>query len=426
MKTTLSKNHLTTSETHQMKHARLTMRESNSSTSKSGLNKLGQSAATLLVRCLLPTLALLHDISFAQSMADPLTATNAATLVDTEAKPAGDETHQTPLKLQQVKSEDTAPTNSESNNYRCKIESETSALVDRVRASTQTRLCNTVGWIDGLFGEDEQYDGQEFRGKISLGFREDEVEGLDPRLRVRIKTKLPNVSKRFNAFLGRVEEDSYVANTEVNEDRVNNVGLRSTNDEESEWLFGLGYRGPSADYNGWDYSVGAKISSGFKPYTRAAYRHLHQFDSGNYLKSTQTVFWRKQDGFGISSNADYTRLIGENDIVVTHGSVKYTEELKKLEWFADTRWHHSFSSKRGVSSSIYIRGEAENDVPIPEYGVTFTYIQPILRDWLFLETGLDWRWERETRAQTSYKSAVRFGIQLEMLMGDYYQRGRRK
>ena len=308
----------------------------------------------------------------------------------------------------------------------CKFQTNSNELVDRVRASTHTRLCNTAGWIDGLFGDQERYNGEQFRGKISIGFKEDEIEGLDPRLRVRIKTKLPNLSKRFNAFLGRVEEDSYVANTEVNEDRLNNVGLRSTNDEDSEWLVGLGYRGPSADYNGWDYSVGAKISGGFRPYAKAAHRYVYELSENSYFNTTQTVFWRKEERFGVSSNADYTRFIGDNDIWVSHASVKYTEEEEQLEWFADTRWHHSFSKKRGISSSAYVRGEAENEIPIPEFGLTFTYIRPVLRDWIYMETGLDLRWERQTRAQPTYKSAIKFGIQFEMLMGDYYRRGRHK
>jgi len=89
--------------------------------------------------------------------------------------------------------------------------------VDKLRAGTHTRLCNTAGWLDGLFGDEEDFKGEDFRGKISLGFRHDEIEGIDPRLRVRIRTKLPNVSKRLNAFVGRVEEDSYISNTEVNQ-----------------------------------------------------------------------------------------------------------------------------------------------------------------------------------------------------------------
>lgn len=303
----------------------------------------------------------------------------------------------------------------------CKREREGDMWVDAVRASTHSRLCNTASWLDGLFGDSEEFAGQDFRGKVSIGFKHDEIEGIDPRLRVRIRTKLPNVSKRFDAFIGRVEEDSYISNTEVKDDRVSNVGLRSTNDEDSEWLVGLGYRTPSRESNGWDLSAGAKLSSGFNPYAKIAHRHLFPINDVSYFRTVQTVFWRKEDGYGVSSRADYTRQIGQDNIWTTRSDIKYTEEEEQWEWFGETTWHHSISDKRGVSSSLYARGEEENS--IPEYGVTFTYIRPILRDWLYLETGVDFRWERD-RPDIPYRSAVRFGIQFDMLLGDYYKRRR--
>ncbi len=307
----------------------------------------------------------------------------------------------------------------------CKRETEGELWVDAVRADTHSRLCNTASWLDGLFGDSEPFSGQDFRGKVSIGFKHDEIEGIDPRLRVRIRTKLPNVSKRFDAFVGRVEEDSYISNTEVNEDRVSNVGLRSTNDEDSEWLVGLGYRTPSKDSNGFDFSVGAKLSSGFSPYAKVAHRYLFPLSDQSFLRTTQTIFWREQDGYGVSSRADYTSHLGDNDIWVSQASVKYTEEAEQWEWFTETTWHHSISDKRGVSSSLYMRGEVENPVSLPEYGMTFTYIRPILREWLYLETGVDFRWERE-EVGAPYKSAIRFGLQFDMLLGDYYQRRRHK
>lgn len=307
----------------------------------------------------------------------------------------------------------------------CKKTTRSQVWVDRLRADTHTRLCNTVSKVDSWFGDEEEFKGENFRGKVAVGFRHDEIDGIDPRVRVRIRTKLPNVSKRVDAFLGRVEEDSYISNTEVSQDRLNNVGLRSTNDDDSEWLIGLGYRSPTRDNNGWDFSVGAKLSSGLSPYSKVTYRHVIQTAADQVWKAEQTGFWRKQDGFGVSSNLDYTRFLNDQDILVLHGSIKYTEEAEQWEWFTDATLHHSISDRRGISSTIYARGEEENVVSLPEYGVTFTYIRPIMRDWIYVETGVDFRWEREYPGQ-SYQSAVRFGLQFEMLLGDYYKRNRRR
>ncbi len=150
----------------------------------------------------------------------------------------------------------------------CTHKPESEEFVDRLRTQTHKNMCRTAAWLDGLFGDEHQFDDTNFSGKLSVGFRQDEADGFDPRIRVRVRTKLPNVSNRLNAFFGRVEEDSFISETEVAQDRINNVGLRSTNDDDSEWLFGLGYRNPNSRHNGFDYSVGAKLSGGFNPYAK--------------------------------------------------------------------------------------------------------------------------------------------------------------
>lgn len=307
----------------------------------------------------------------------------------------------------------------------CRREPDADQWVDKLRASTHSRLCFGASWVDGLFGDDERFQGEKFSGKVSLGVKLDEDDGIDPRLRVRIRAKLPNVSSRIDAFVGRVEEDSFISNTEATQDRLNNVGLRSLEDQDSEWLVGLGYRRPNKNSNGFDYSLGAKLSGGLNPYAKAAHRHVFQSRADRYAKTTNTVFWRKEDGFGVSSNLEYTRYIGDRNIAVFTSTLKYTEEEEQLEWFTDATWHHSLSDRKGISTSIYVRGEQKSASSIPEFGTTFTYIRPILREWLYMEAGIDFRWERD-RTGVEYQQATRVGIQFEMLLGDYYRRKRHK
>ena len=297
--------------------------------------------------------------------------------------------------------------------------------IDNMRRSTHGGLCRSARWLDGLFGDEHKFNDKDFRGKLSVGFRHDEIEGFDPRVRVRIKTKLPNVSRKFNAFIGRVEEDSYISNTEDDKDRVTAVGLRSNDNDEAEWLVGLGYRNPKSRNKGFDYSVGAKLSHGLSPYAKIRHRYMFAPSEFHYWRTEQTLFWRRQDGYGVSSNLNYTHLVGDRDILEWDGRVKYTEDDEQWEWVTGSTWHHSFNNTRGVSSRIYVRGEEENPVSVPEYGLTFTYVRPFLRPWLFVETGVDFRWEKEYE-DDRYESAIRYGIRFQMLLGDYYSRGKRR
>ena len=304
---------------------------------------------------------------------------------------------------------------------RCLFRQDADEWIDDLRHTTHGRLCRTALWLDGLFGDEYEFKDRDFRGKVSLGFGQDEDDGFDPRLRVKVRTKLPNVSKRFNAFFGRVEEDSFISNTEANGDQLTAVGLRSVNDDDAEWLVGIGYRNPDRRENGIDYSVGAKLSGGLNPYAKASYRNVFVPADNNYLKSTQTVFWRRDEGFGVSTSLDFVRLIDSRNIFEWDAGAKYAEESEQWEWITSTSWHHSFTDKMGVSSRAYVRGEQENPVSIPEFGITFTHVRPFLRPWLAVEAGIDFRWERDVPGG-EYKSATRVGIQFEMLLGDYYDR----
>ncbi len=366
-------------------------------------NKKNSKHACLLLIVYLITAQFAHADSYAES----------SSLIE------GDNNHS-------INQEQTKPllnSKAKDNKEKCNADLPTERWVDRVRRNSHRGLCKSVMWIDGLFGNEHEFEDENFSGKLSIGFRQDEDDGFDPRLRVRLRTKLPNVSNRLNAFIGRVDEDSYISNTEVNEDSVTNVGLRSNDDEENEWLVGLGYRKPNKNNNGFDFSVGAKLSSGIRPYAKIAHRHLFNPSDKHFIRSTQTVFWRRDEKFGVSTSFDYTYLLNRKDIIEFDASAKYTEEDEQWEWVTGSTWHHSITQKKGISSRVYVRGEEENPVSIPEYGLTFTYIRPFLRPWLFLETGVDFRWEKED-VDASYKSATRFGLQVQMLLGDYYKNRR--
>ena len=177
--------------------------------------------------------------------------------------------------------------------------------------------------------------------------------------------------------------------------------------------------------NGFNYSIGAKLNSGLSPYGRVSYRHNFLEGDNHHWRTRQTLFWKKDERFGVSSHLNYNYYINDRNIFDWNTEVKYTEQEQQWEWISSAAIHRSITKKRGVSSRFYLRGESDSEVSIPEYGLTFTYIRPVLRDWLIMEAGVDFRWERESISQSSYKSASRLGIQFEMLLGDYYKYHRR-
>ncbi|MEO0368707.1 MAG: hypothetical protein AAF197_07970, partial [Pseudomonadota bacterium] len=186
----------------------------------------------------------------------------------------------------------------------------------------------------------------------------------------------------------------------------------------------IGYSRARENQGGFDYSIGAKLSSGLSPYARLIYRKNFLDGDNHYWRTRQTLFWTKDEKLGFSSRLNYKYFLTDQDIFDWTTDVKYTEEEEQWEWITSTAWLHSFSQAEGISSRIYMRGEEDSEVSIPEFGLTFTYVRPILREWLIMEAGVDFRWEKEFESEESYQNDTRVGLQLEMLMGDYYKRRR--
>lgn len=301
----------------------------------------------------------------------------------------------------------------------CTRNNTNNAWIDQLQVNTHTSLCKTVRWIDGLFGNSEKFDSDGFSGRIIFGAREDEEDGFDPRLRVRIKSKLPNVSKRFNAFIGRLDEDSFITeNNSANDNAVSHNTITRETNNDANWLLGLGYS--QNQDRGFDASIGAKISSGLNPYALARYRYLVSTTIPHYLNLTQTLFWRRDERYGFSSSLDYSYTLGEKDILGWGLGAKYTTENNFWETQSAATWYHKFAKNRGIATRFFIRDSEEYSASWPEYGINLVYRRPFLRNWSFIEFGLEKRWEKKQHNDPR-ASYVRFGAQIEIRFGRHYE-----
>lgn len=288
--------------------------------------------------------------------------------------------------------------------------------VDKTQAHTFTGICKTVRWFDGLFGNSRSFNDDEFGGKIVVGFKQREDDGFDEKVRIRLKTQLPNLSSKADAFIGRVNEDEFISDGDQNPDGLAETAIQRRSEEDDEWLIGLGYNPSSNRKKGFDYSIGAKISSGLNPYAKIRYRYNFKMPENHFLRATQTIFWRNDDGYGTTTNLNYSFLAGLDDILEWGSSVKFTEDEDQWEWVTGTNWYHRLQNNHAIVSRVYVRGEEENSESIPEYGVNLTYRRPFLREWLFLEALLEHRWIREN-ADEPRETSIGAGLAVTMEFG---------
>ena len=74
-----------------------------------------------------------------------------------------------------------------------------------------------------------------------IGLEWNQYEGFDPRLRFKVRAPLPNMSRRFDLLLGRVDEGAFVSDSQGQDQTFYNPGVIDRGQEDT-WLLGLGHR----------------------------------------------------------------------------------------------------------------------------------------------------------------------------------------
>ena len=289
-------------------------------------------------------------------------------------------------------------------------------LVDRMQVGLYRTVCVTARWFDSLFGERLPFAHQEdVYGRLRLGAEYTEFDGFDPKLRLRANIPLPNVSDRLNAFVGRVDEDTYIRDQETPASGAFAEGFQR---RDAEWLLGLGYRPESRTGHDWDWSVGVRIRTPLNPYVKGKYAYIHPFGDRRLLRYRQTVFWENDDGLGTTTNLAYDHTVAGQHLLRVEGIGTYAEGTEGLDWWAGTTFYQQLQRQRAIAWLAFARGESQAPESLREYGVRVTYRRPLNRDYLFLELGPSVTWPREEPDQDRELS-LGFGVIVEMQFGEF-------
>ena len=289
------------------------------------------------------------------------------------------------------------------------------AWIDRMQATLYRRMCLMVAGFDGFFGNarfDDQY--QATHGSLSLGTLWDQRDGWDPSVRFRVSVRLPQLSERANAFVGRGDPEEHV--TELRDD-FDALPRKFGDAEDDAVLIGLGYRQPGVAGGHFDASVGAKLDWPPEPYAKAAYFIDQPFLEHNLLRFRETLFWRDEDGFGSTTRLDVERLVTEDVLVRWTGLGTYAQETEGLRWFSNLTLYQNLGGMRALAYQVGASGESENEVRLTDYGLRVIYRRSVYRDWLILELRSSVGWPQETLSEPR-ETNWGAGVALEMQFGE--------
>jgi len=301
----------------------------------------------------------------------------------------------------------------------CKDKPGGPAWLDRMQAGLYRGMCLTAARFDGFFGSarfNDEY--QSTNGSLSVGALWDQRDGFDPALRFRLRMKLPQLSDRFNVFIGRVDPVEHV--TEMRDD-FDALPRQFGRQEDDAVLVGLGYSQPAHGNGYFDFDVGTELSLPLDPYVKGRYRIAVPFFEHNVLRLRETVFWQQSERAGVTSRIDVERLLGERFLVRWTGSGTWTQNTEGAEWLSSATLYQNLGAGRALAYQVGASGESDNDVPLQDYGFRLIFRRRIFRDWLILELRSSITWPRETLLETRERN-LGVGAAVEMQFGERTQK----
>ena len=296
---------------------------------------------------------------------------------------------------------------------------EDAPLIDDAHRKLYETLCGAALWFDGLFGERNDLSVASARhtsGRLEISGLNSDYEGTKFRVRGNVRFDFPNLDKRWNAFVGRDDQDDFIR------DRSEGLALRSQFldfADENRWLAGLGYALPGTYKQRTDFRVGGKLGSEPEIFAQGRFRRNFFINDRNLFHFRETVFWTNRDGFGSTTSLDFDHVVNQKMLLRWGNIGTVSEATDGLEWRSAVLLYQSLGGAKALAYEVFVRGESAWEVPIKEWGARSIYRHPLLhRDWLAGEVVLGYSWPR-FELEDEREGSLTVGLGLEILVGGW-------
>lgn len=268
--------------------------------------------------------------------------------------------------------------------------SEEEPWMDRARDTVTESLDTTANWFDRFFGDPRSDIDDPARASLRVildGFASG-VEGeSDFDVRFRGSADLPRFEKKVKLVFSS-DADAGI----TGEDLVDPGGMETRARKETDGGVGLRYQ--VNDTTRHSFSIGGGLKGGLPPDValNGRYRYTLPFSADTVTRFTETLYWKSDDGFGVSSLADIEHYPNQDELWRYSLFGDYGEETDGLEWTTQATWLRRLSDRTAISVRAGINGETEPDQILEEGWLTFRFRRNFMRSWLFyeIEPGLSW------------------------------------
>jgi hypothetical protein len=287
--------------------------------------------------------------------------------------------------------------------------------LDRTQQVVYDTVWKSAMHVDRWFGSQyppDQYQGA--RGSLTPALLWDEFRGFQPKLRFRVDIPLPQMNDRFNAFIGRVDRDEYVSESSPQSGAFQRQ--YGPMDQE-QTLAGISYRTPPKQGSRFDAGAGIRLRFPLDPYLKGSYVYERGDSMSGLLSLRETVFWQNSEHAGVTSRVDLEKLfLKDLWLVRWTTSASYSERSQGVYGYSAVQALRGLPNRRALAFEMGMNGEADNPVPVQEFGFKTAYRQAVMRDWLVMEVRSSLTWPKEFPDQ-SRKPSWGVGLGFEMFFG---------
>ncbi len=286
--------------------------------------------------------------------------------------------------------------------------------LDRTQQGVQGIVNRSARQLDRMFGpDDDEANYKGAVGSIAPALLWDEFKGWQPKVRFHVDLPLPQLSERFNAFIGRVNRDEYVSEA-AQESGAFQRQYGPASDEQT--LAGVTYRTPRKQGSRFDAGAGVRLRFPLDPYVKAAYVYeLGKTETG-LLSLRETVFWQNSEHAGFTTRVDLEKVFAEKWLLRWTTSGTISEKSDGVFGYSTIRALRGLGERRAIALEFGFNGETNSPVPMHEYGIKGAWRQSVMRDWLILELRSSLTYPKDMPGQ-SRQPSWGVGIGFEMFFG---------
>jgi hypothetical protein len=258
--------------------------------------------------------------------------------------------------------------------------------LDWLRRNVFSSVCRSARWFDSFFGE-EYFKDTEMDG--SLSFAQERRQGGERNFapRLRIRGKLPNISRRFDVFIDRDDENKTIVG------QSDNPAMAQLNQPQQETTqLGLGYELRRTLDSLLNFRAGLRLRSGaLDPFVQSRYSHDFARSETREWRVSQTLFWRQIEGFGETTALDFSLKLGGANLLRWENNATLSQSTDAFRWASAVSLYHSLSEHKALQLSYSANGETGQHDPVANFGPRLSYRQQLDRKWLFGEVygGID-------------------------------------